>query len=149
MVFLWIITDYNPYFYQSFAKRKGRLNQYGQYGNYDEFEAYGSGNGLGGGCDDDGCEDEIVPRGYTEVVCFKVISSLKLGPIPIRRGEVAETIYDWGLTKTVAFDFKITKRSRGKKMIAVLSDLGGYRCCSFRNALFSVSLGSQTLSWPW
>ena len=140
------MTDFRPHFFQSFAKRKRRLNQYGEYGHYEDFEAYGSGDGSGGGCEDNGCENDIVPRGQTEVVCSKVISSLKLGPIPIRRGEVAETIYDWGLTKTVAFDFKITKRSRGKKMIAVLSDLGGYRCCSFRNALFSVSLGSQTLS---
>ena len=85
----------------------------------------------------------------------------KLGPFPIIRGEVAKIIHDWGSTRTVAFDFKINSRSRGRRkkvvlsslslssgrrMIAVLSDLGGNRCCSYRNALFSVSLGSQILS---
>ena len=93
----------------------------------------------------------------------------KLGPFPIIRGEVAKIIHDWGSTRTVAFEFKINSRSRGRRkitvlsslllsswallsgrrMIAVLSDLGGNRCCSYRNALFSVSLGSQTLSWAW
>ena len=67
------------------------------------------------------------------------------GPITISRGEVAQTIYDWILVKTVAFDFKITSRSRGRRFIAVLSDIGGYRCCSIRNAMFSVFLGNQTL----
>ena len=66
------------------------------------------------------------------------------GPIPISRGEVAQTIYDWILVKTVAFDFKIISRSRGRRFIAALSDIGGYRCCSIRNALFSVFSGNQT-----
>ena len=63
------------------------------------------------------------------------------GPITISRGEVAQTIYDWILVKTVAFDFKITSRSRGRRSIAVLSDIGGYRCCSIGNAMFSIYLG--------
>ena len=67
------------------------------------------------------------------------------GPITISRGELAETIYDWLLMKTVAFDFKINKISRGRRFIAVLSDLGGYRCCSIPNALFAVYSGNQTL----
>ena len=65
----------------------------------------------------------------------------KLGPITIGRGEQAETIYDWLLVKTVAFDFKINKLSRGRRFVAVLSDLGGYRCCSIPNALFAVYTG--------
>ena len=65
------------------------------------------------------------------------------GPIPISRGEVAQTIYDWILVQTVAFDFKINSRSRGRRSIAALSDIGGYRCCSIRNAMFSVFSGNQ------
>lgn len=68
----------------------------------------------------------------------------KSGPITIGRGELAETIYDWLLVKTVAFDFKINKISRGRRFVAVLSDLGGYRCCSIPNALFAVYSGNQT-----
>ena len=45
----------------------------------------------------------------------------------------------------MAFDFKIKSRSRGRKSIAVLSDIGGYRCCSIRNAMFSVMIGNQIL----
>ena len=69
----------------------------------------------------------------------------KSGPITIGRGEQAETIYDWLLVKTVAFDFKINKLSRGRRFVAVLSDLSGYRCCSIPNALFAVYTGNQTL----
>ena len=72
-------------------------------------------------------------------------SSIFQGPIKISRGEVAQTIYDWILVQTVAFDFKIKSRSRGRRFIAVLSDIGGYRCCSIRNALFSVFSGNQIL----
>ena len=67
------------------------------------------------------------------------------GPITIGRGELAQTIYDWLLVKTVAFDFKINTLRRGRRFIAVLSELGGYQCCSIPNALFSVFTGNQTL----
>jgi len=101
-------------------KRKRRDDRFSLYGGHGD--EYGSGSGFGPD------EDEI-PR----------------GPITISRGEVAQTIYDWTLVKTVAFDFKIKSRSRGRRSIAVLSDIGGYRCCSLRNAMFSVMIGWRRL----
>ena len=124
-------------------KKKRRGDQFSLNGGNGDL--YGSGDGSG-----DGYGDEV-SRGLLQTqLCFrfKIIKNYFnpfQGPITISRGEVAQTIYDWILVKTVAFDFKITSRSRGRRFIAVLSDIGGYRCCSIRNAMFSVFLGNQTL----
>ena len=86
------------------------------------------------------CQEVHYKHNYA-LIKWKLSLHALQGPIKISRGEVAQTIYDWILVKTVAFDFKITSRSRGRRSIAVLSDIGGYRCCSIGNAMFSIYLG--------
>ena len=62
-------------------------------------------------------------------------------PITIEKGKLAKQILQWFRSKTVTFDFKVSRGGRGKQYIAVLSDRRERRCCNINNAMFIVYLG--------
>ena len=62
-------------------------------------------------------------------------------PITIEKGKLTKRIFDWFRSKTVSFDFKISRVGRAKQYIAVLSDRREQNCCNINNAMFIVFLG--------